>query len=101
VDAGDSERRVGISRVARRNGKASGACGGDRKTELRYQLRAIEDLHAMLKAHGGRMPPGGADEQSGPGLVWIEEGTAGPIRDVCASGPEGIATGGSGRETAQ
>ncbi len=22
------------------------------KTELRYQLRAIEDLHAMLKKHG-------------------------------------------------
>ena len=32
-------------------------------THLRYHLRAIEDLHAMLKAHGGWMPLGGADEQ--------------------------------------
>ena len=33
------------------------------KTELRYQLRAIEDLHAMLKKHGDWMPLGSADEQ--------------------------------------
>ncbi len=33
------------------------------KTELRYHLRAIEDLHAMLKAHGDWMLLGGADEQ--------------------------------------
>jgi hypothetical protein len=33
------------------------------KTELRYHLRAIEDLHAMLKKHGDWMPLGGADEQ--------------------------------------
>lgn len=32
-------------------------------TELRYRLRAVEDLHAMLKAHGDWMPLGGADEQ--------------------------------------
>ena len=32
-------------------------------TQLRYHLRAIEDLHAMLKAHGGWMPLGSADEQ--------------------------------------
>ena len=32
-------------------------------TVLKYDLRAIEDLHAMLKAHGGWMPLGGADEQ--------------------------------------
>src|SRR5205085_3387275 len=32
-------------------------------TQLRYELRAIEDLHAMLKEHGGWMPLGGADEQ--------------------------------------
>ena len=32
-------------------------------TQLRYQLRAIDDLHAMLKAHGDWMPLGGADEQ--------------------------------------
>jgi hypothetical protein len=32
-------------------------------SELRYHLRAIEDLHAMLKAHGDWMPLGSADEQ--------------------------------------
>jgi hypothetical protein len=33
------------------------------KTELRYYLRCLDDLHAMLKAHGGWMPLGGTDEQ--------------------------------------
>ncbi len=33
------------------------------KTELRYQLRCIDDLHAMLKKHGDWMALGGADEQ--------------------------------------
>jgi hypothetical protein len=32
-------------------------------TQLRYQLRCIEDLHAMLKEHGDWMPLGNADEQ--------------------------------------
>ena len=32
-------------------------------TQLRYNIRAIEDLHAMLKAHGDWMPLGSADEQ--------------------------------------
>lgn len=32
-------------------------------TELRYHLRAIEDLHAMLKEHGDWMALGNADEQ--------------------------------------
>ena len=32
-------------------------------TELRYHLRAIEDLHEMLKAHGDWMLLGNADEQ--------------------------------------
>lgn len=40
-------------------------------TELRYHLRCIEDLHAMLKAHGDWMPLGNADEQkpAAPGTV--------------------------------
>ena len=33
------------------------------KTELRYHLRCLDDLHAMLKAHGDWMPLGSADEQ--------------------------------------
>jgi hypothetical protein len=32
-------------------------------TELRYQLRALDDLHQMLKRHGDWMPLGSADEQ--------------------------------------
>lgn len=33
------------------------------KTELRYHLRSLTDLQAMLKAHGDWMPLGSADEQ--------------------------------------
>ncbi len=33
------------------------------KTELRYHLRSLEDLQAMLKAFGDWMPLGNADEQ--------------------------------------
>jgi hypothetical protein len=33
------------------------------KTQLRYQVRAIEDLHAMLTKHGDWMLLGSADEQ--------------------------------------
>jgi len=32
-------------------------------TQLRYQLRRIKDLHAMLKEYGDWMPLGNADEQ--------------------------------------
>jgi hypothetical protein len=41
------------------------------KTELRYRLQAIEDLHAMLKAHGDWIELGSADEQkpARPGTV--------------------------------
>jgi hypothetical protein len=40
-------------------------------TRLTYQLRAIEDLHAMLKAHGDWMELGAADEskEAKPGTV--------------------------------
>ena len=33
------------------------------KTQLRYHLRCIDDLHAHLKAHGDWLPLGSADEQ--------------------------------------
>ena len=41
------------------------------KTQLRYHLRCIDDLHAMLKAHGDWMLLGSADEQkpAAPGTV--------------------------------
>ena len=42
------------------------------KTELRYHLSAIEDLHAMLKAHGDWMLLGGADEQKEPAPGTVE-----------------------------
>jgi len=32
-------------------------------TEVRYHLRALTDLHEMLKKHGDWMPLGNADEQ--------------------------------------
>ncbi|MFN8517821.1 MAG: hypothetical protein U0667_00210 [Chloroflexota bacterium] len=40
-------------------------------TELRYHLRCIDDLHAMLVAHGDWMPLGSSDEQqpAKPGTV--------------------------------
>jgi hypothetical protein len=33
------------------------------KTKLSYQLRCLEDLHAMLKEYGDWMPLGSTDEQ--------------------------------------
>ncbi len=33
------------------------------KTQLRYHLRAVDDLHAMLKKSGDWVPLGSADEQ--------------------------------------
>ena len=33
------------------------------KSELRYHLRCLDDLHAMLREHGDWMPLGSTDEQ--------------------------------------
>jgi len=41
-------------------------------TKLSYQFRAIEDLHAMLKAHGDWMPLGSADEQKSAAEGTVE-----------------------------
>ncbi len=41
-------------------------------TQLRYDLRCIEDLHAMLVAHGDWMSLGSADEQK-PATVGTVE----------------------------
>ena len=68
-------------------------------TTLGYQLRCLDDLHAMLKAHGDWMPLGSADEQKPAGrghrrglgplrrqpgrrLVRHEEGAPRTVRDV-------------------
>ena len=41
-------------------------------TQLRYHLRAIDDLHAMLKTHGDWMPLGAADEQKEAAAGTVE-----------------------------
>jgi len=42
------------------------------KTELRYHLRCIDDLHAMLKKKGDWMPLGAADEQKSAAAGTVE-----------------------------
>ena len=42
------------------------------KTELKYRLRCIEDLHAMLKASGDWVALGSADEQKPAPLGTVE-----------------------------
>jgi hypothetical protein len=42
------------------------------KTQLRYHLRCIDDLHAMLKKHGDWMPLGSADEQKAAAEGTVE-----------------------------
>ena len=45
------------------------------KTQLRYHLACVEDLHRMLLAHGDWMPLGNADEQK-PAADGTVEGWA-------------------------
>jgi hypothetical protein len=52
------------------------------KTELRYQLRCIEDLQAMLKAHGDWMPLGSADEQKPAAEGTVEAWARSPSTPV-------------------
>lgn len=51
-------------------------------TVLSYQLRALEDAHAMLRAHGDWMPLGNADEgkpvKEGTLEAWARD-TANPV----------------------
>ncbi len=51
-------------------------------TRLSYRLRCIEDLHAMLRAHGDWMPLGNADEgkpvQPGTVEAWARD-AANPV----------------------
>jgi hypothetical protein len=42
------------------------------KTELRYHLRCLDDLAAMLAAHGDWMPLGSADEQKPAATGTVE-----------------------------
>ena len=52
------------------------------KTELRYHLSAIEDLHAMLKKHGDWMLLGSADEQKPAAKGTVEEWGRSPKNPV-------------------
>jgi hypothetical protein len=42
------------------------------KTTLSYQLRCLDDLHAMLETHGDWMPLGSADEQKAAAEGTVE-----------------------------
>jgi hypothetical protein len=64
-------------------------------TQLRYHLRCIEDLHAMLKAHGDWMPLGRADEQKPATEGTVEAWGRSPANPV--SGWYGLKKGLRGR----
>jgi len=65
------------------------------KTELRYDLRCVDDLHAMLKRHGDWMPLGGADEQKPAAAGTVE--AWGRARDNPVGGWYGLKKGLRGR----
>lgn len=52
------------------------------KTELRYHLRCLTDLHAMLKAHGDWMLLGSADEQKPAAEGTVEAWARSPENPV-------------------
>ena len=52
------------------------------KTELRYHLQAIDDLHAMLREHGDWVPLGSADEQKPAAEGTVEAWARSPDNPV-------------------
>ncbi|HUG47600.1 MAG TPA: hypothetical protein VMP67_04240 [Candidatus Limnocylindria bacterium] len=64
-------------------------------TQLKYHLSAIEDLHAMLKAHGDWMDLGAADEQKEAKEGTVEAWGRSPDNPV--GGWYGLRKGYSGR----
>ena len=64
-------------------------------TKLTYHLRAIEDLHAMLKQHGDWMPLGAADEQKPAAEGTVEAWGRSPDNPV--GGWYGLRKGSRGR----
>ncbi len=52
------------------------------KTRLSYQLRAIEDLHAMLPEHGDWIALGSADEQKPAAEGTVEAWARSPTNPV-------------------
>src|SRR3970282_204029 len=69
-----------------------GEVGGPR---VKYDRRAIDDLHAMLKARGDWMPLGGADEQKPAAEDPVEAWGRSPDNPV--GGWYGVKTGLRGR----
>ena len=65
------------------------------KTELRYRLRCLDDLHAMLTARGDWMPLGSADEQKPAAVSTVE--AWGRAADNPAGGWYGLKKGLRGR----
>ena len=51
-------------------------------TQLRYHLRCIEDLHAMLKERGEWVPLGNADEQKPAPQGSVEDWARSPANPV-------------------
>jgi hypothetical protein len=64
-------------------------------TQLKYDARAIEDLHAMLRAHGDWMELGAADEQKDAKPGTVEAWGRNPSNPV--GGWYGLRTGYRGR----
>ena len=52
------------------------------KTEVRYQLRGLDDLHKMLKQRGDWMPLGSADEQKPAAEGTVEAWARSPKNPV-------------------
>jgi hypothetical protein len=52
------------------------------KTEVRYQLRGLDDLHKMLKQHGDWKPLGSADEQKPAAEGTVEAWARSPKNPV-------------------
>jgi hypothetical protein len=52
------------------------------KSELRYDLRCLDDLHAMLREHGDWMPLGSADEQKPAAEGTVEAWARSPENPV-------------------
>ena len=52
-------------------------------TQLRYQLRCIDDLRAMLQSHGDWVPLGSADEQKPAAAGTVEAWARSEDNPVC------------------
>src|ERR1700738_1436689 len=52
------------------------------KTEVRYQLRGLDELHKMLKQHADWMPRGSADEQKPAAEGTVEAWARSPKNPV-------------------